>query len=53
MTMDYCNVSVISCWNDRLNYKDSPIDKGKEIFEELYKERFLVTDIEELEELIK
>jgi hypothetical protein len=53
MTMDYCNVSVISCWDDRLNYKDSPIDNGKEIFEQLYKERFLITNIEELEELIK
>jgi len=52
-TMDYCNISIISCWDDRINYKDSPIDKGKEIFEELYKERFLVTNIEELEELIE
>lgn len=53
ITMDYCNVSVISCWDDRLNYKDSPIDNGKEVFEQLYKERFLITNIEELEELIK
>lgn len=52
-TMNYCNISIISCWDDRLNYKDSPLDKGKEIFEQLYKERFLITNIEELEELIK
>lgn len=53
MVMDYCNISVISCWDDRLNYKDSPIDKGRKIFEQLYKDRFLVTDIKELEELIQ
>lgn len=53
MTMDYCNISAISCWDERINYKDSPIDQGKEIFEELYKERFLISDIKELEELIE
>jgi len=53
MTMDYCNISAISCWDDRINYKDSPIDQGKEIFEELYRERFLISDIKELEELIE
>ncbi|MBN1074675.1 hypothetical protein DVV91_10010 [Clostridium botulinum] len=51
-TMDYCNISVISCWDDRIDYKDSPIDKGKKIFEEFYKERFLITNINELEELL-
>lgn len=53
ITMDYCNISTISCWDNRINYKDSPIDKGKEIFEQLYKERFLISDIKELEELIE
>lgn len=50
--VDYCNVYLILCWDNRLNYKDSPIDQGKEIFEELWKERYLVNSIQEIEELI-
>ena len=50
----YMNMYVISCWDNRLNYKDSPWDKGKEIFEQLYEERYLINDVEDLErELIK
>ena len=50
----YMNLYIISCWDDRLNYKDSPIDKGKDTFNQLYQERFLVEDISQLErELIK
>lgn len=50
--IDYCNLSIIFTWDDRLRYKDSPIDNGKKIFEELYKERHLITDVIELEEMI-
>lgn len=50
----YMNMYVISCWDDRLNYKDSPFDKGKEVFNELYSERLLVDNVQQLEEeLIK
>lgn len=50
--MNYCKVSIISCWDETLDYKDSPIDKEKETFEKLYKERYLISDIEELREMI-
>lgn len=52
MFMNYCTVSLMLCWDKRLDYKDSPIDKGKEVFEELYKERYIVDNIEELEEWV-
>lgn len=50
--INYCNVYIILCWDDRLSYKDSPIDCGKEIFEELYKERYLIENLNEIKELI-
>jgi len=53
MLIPYCNVSIIVCWNFRIGYKDSPIDFGKETFEELYKERYYIDDLEELREMIK
>jgi hypothetical protein len=52
MFIDYCNISIITCWDDRLDYKSAPIDHGKETFQELYKERYYVNDIEELREMI-
>ena len=36
---NYCNFSFIFDFNGLLEEKDSPIDKGKEIFEQLMKER--------------
>lgn len=39
----FFNVSIIMDWNfDLLHYKDSPIDCGKETFEELLKRRLIV-----------
>lgn len=52
MIMPYCNISIMTCWDDRLEYKDAPIDCGKETFEELYRDRYSVNDIEELKEMI-
>ena len=52
MLMPYCNVSIIVCWDSRIGYKDSPIDFGKETFEELYRERHYIDDLEELREMI-
>lgn len=37
--VNYVNVYIIYCDDDRLDYKDSPSDKGKEILEELMKEK--------------
>ncbi len=51
--INYCSVYVILCWDDQIGYKDAPIDKGKEIFEKLYADRYIVDDIEELEEMAK
>lgn len=52
LLINYCNVSVIFCWDDRIDYKDAPIDKGQDIFEELLNERFLIESTDELEEEI-
>lgn len=38
----YFNTSVIIDWTDMTDYKDSPIDNGREIFEELYEARYYV-----------
>ena len=53
MLIDYCNVSIILCWDNRISHKDSPIDCGKEMFEELYKERYSIENTDDLKELIK
>jgi hypothetical protein len=50
--INYCNVHLMLCWDDRINYKDSPIDCGKKIFEELYQERYLIEDLNEIKEMI-
>lgn len=50
--INYCNVSFVLCWDDRLDYRDAPIDKGEETFNELLRERYCVGDLEELEEMI-
>ena len=53
MLIPYCNVSIIVCWDERIGYKDSPIDFGKETFEELYRERHYIDNIEELGKMIE
>lgn len=39
MLVNYVNVYIIYCTDDRLDYKDSPSDKGKEMLEQLMKEK--------------
>lgn len=53
--INYCNVSVILCWDNRLDYKSAPIDHGKEVFEELLSERHCIIDedLEKIKEMIK
>jgi hypothetical protein len=53
MFINYCNVSLVLCWDNLIDYKSAPIDHGKDIFEQLLKDRYLVSDITELEELIE
>lgn len=38
----YCKVTVLYDNDDDLGYKDAPTDKGKEIYEKLYKNRMVV-----------
>ena len=49
----YFQVSVIMCFDDRLGYKDSPLDKGKEVYESLLKESEIFDSMDELDELLK
>lgn len=51
MFTNYCTVYCVLCWNELIGYKDSPIDGGKEVFEELYANRYLA-DVEEMEEML-
>ena len=52
---NYTIVSVIMDFsseeNELISYKDSPIDKGKEVFELLYNNREMIEDVKDLEEL--
>ena len=52
MLVDYFTVSLVLCWNDDIDYKDAPIDKGKEVFEKLLRNRYVIDCSEELEEII-
>lgn len=48
-----CRVSFLYCLDDEtLDYKDAPIDKGKEVFTELFNNRIIIDNIEELEDEI-
>lgn len=38
----YFNTSIIVDWINATDYKDSPIDKGKEVFEELFAARYFI-----------
>ena len=52
MLKNYTLVSVIMDFKNRLEYRDAPIDKGQEVWEELYSEREIINDERELEELL-
>lgn len=42
---NFCDVYLIMDQKDRLEYKDSPLDKGKELFLELYNEKIRIDKI--------
>lgn len=49
----YCVFSIINCDNDiDIDYKDAPVDKGKDVFCKLYQNRIIIEDVEELEECL-
>jgi hypothetical protein len=49
---NYMQMYVIADFENRLEYKDAPIDKGKEIYEELFRERKLIYDESILEDML-
>lgn len=49
---NYMQMYVVADFKDRLDYKDAPIDKGKEIYEELFKERKLIYEESILEDML-
>lgn len=48
----YVQVELILCWDDRVAYKSSPIDHGKDTFEALLKERQTIYDLSSFDEVI-
>lgn len=52
LLVNYMTVHVVLCFDDRLQYKDSPIDRGQAIFEQLMSERVTVYSAEDLDELL-
>lgn len=48
----YLSVSVVLCFDKRLDLKDSPIDKGKAVYESLYASKHVVCDADELDILL-
>ena len=49
---NWCNVYLVADFEDILEYKDSPVDRGKEVWETMIKDNcWLIEDEEELEEL--
>lgn len=49
---NYMQMYVIADFDNRLDYKDAPIDRGKEVYEELFKERKLIYDESILEDML-
>lgn len=45
---NYCNFSFLFDYDNLLGLKDSPIDKGKEVFEKLMKNKIEVRDSNEV-----
>lgn len=52
LVSNYMQMYVVADFEDRLEYKDAPIDKGKEIYDELFSERKLIYDESILEDMI-
>ena len=48
----YMTVSVILCFDSQLDYKDSPLDRGKEVFEALLKSSEIIDESEALDPLL-
>ena len=49
---NYMQMYVLADFGNRLDYKDAPIDRGREIYEELFEERKLIYDESILEDML-
>ena len=52
LMLNYFTVNVVIDTEGLLDLKDSPIDKGKEVLEQLLSNAWTITDIDEFDELI-
>ena len=50
--VNYVSVRLVMCYDDRLAYKDSPIDRGKKVYESLLNESMVVYQADDLDELL-
>ena len=46
MLFSYFTVNIVIDLDDRLELKDSPTDKGKEVFELLLKDKITIVDVD-------
>ena len=47
MLINYFTVNIVIDWDNQLDLKDSPTDKGKEVFESLLKQKITIYDVED------
>ena len=45
-------LSIVMCFDDRLGYKDSPLDQGKAVYESLLQEREIMDEASQLDDLL-
>lgn len=43
---NYFIVNIVIDWDNKLDLKDAPVDKGKEVFEELLKDKITIDDVD-------
>lgn len=46
MLNSYVTVNIIIDYDNLLDLKDSPLDKGKQVFETLYRNRVTIDDVD-------
>lgn len=46
----YFQVKIIMCFDDRIGYKDSPLDQGREIYESLLREGEIVEEASQMDD---
>ena len=43
---NYFIVNIVIDWDNKLDLKDAPVDKGKEVFEELLRNKITIDDVD-------